>query len=238
MKFKQLLFEDYNDKKKVFTIILQYCKPILSSDSKLLLRGIKHESSSVLRKTTRTDRKPLDTSPLMQRFIDDAFERRFNKRLRSTTVFSSLEDMQAMSYGVPYILIPVGKTTYYGSRIIQDLNEWVNYYMGTFLDKFPGSDKVKDNLIKAIDGNSLVMKLSAESLTHKINDIDNVEHILEAFSDCITSIYEESNNPLDYSLGEQMVDCKEYYLVTKDYFGAHGIETYEDIKKIMTDYIS
>ena len=235
MKFKQLLFEDSSDKKKVFERILQDCKPILSSDSKLLYRGIRYESSSVIRNTTRTDRKPLDTSKLMQQFLDDAFERRFNKRLRSTTVFSTTEIIQASSYGIPYVLIPVGKSTFYGSRIILDLNEWINFYMETFIDKFPGAAKA--NLIKAIDGNSLVMKLSAENLTHKIDDIDNVEHILEVFSDCITSIYEKSNNPLDYALGEQMVDCKEYYLVSKSYFDAHGIETYADIKKIMTDYI-
>ena len=234
MKFRQLLFEDTSDKKKVFERILQDCESILSSDSKLLYRGIWYASSSVIRNTTRADRKPLDTSKLMQQFLDDAFERRFNKRLRSTTVFSTTEINQASSYGIPYILIPVGKSTFYGSRIILDLNKWTNFYMETFIDKFPGD--AKTNLIKAIDGNSFVMKLSAENLIHKIGYIDNVEHILKVFSDCITSIYEKSNNPLD-TLGEQMVDCKEYYLVSKDYLDAHGIRKYAEIKKIMSDYI-
>jgi hypothetical protein len=85
-----------DNQKKKFDIIRKKlesdCQPYLKSHkNKFLLRGIidnKLYGKTLVRKTVRTDRNPMNTHHLIQDLIDDIFEEKFSVRPRSSGLFT------------------------------------------------------------------------------------------------------------------------------------------------------
>jgi hypothetical protein len=69
----------------------------------------------------RDDRRPTDTPAWAHAIIDKYFEEKFSQALRSTSTFVFNNKAPAQTYGVPHIIIPIGKYSLYWSKSVGDL---------------------------------------------------------------------------------------------------------------------
>jgi hypothetical protein len=231
MHFKNFLFED--DKIKQYSILLKECE-IMNSDAMLLFRGSKHQNSNFERIKTRKDRRPLDTSPLMQKYMDDAFENKFKERIRSTTVFCAQDKVMAGIYGPLYVVFPTTKAEYFSTDEFIDLNSVFSDYIGRTLSKLH-SKKVSE-FEKKYNYDDYAQFLPDELLRENSSDDTKSLDMLNDFLDCIADFYEKTNVPKN-RIGEQMILCDEYILVKYSSLPEPDVNTYSELKKVLEKLI-
>lgn len=170
------------------------------SDGGILLRGINDPGSQfghimldgkeypIFKKTVRADRKPLSTDPQIHKAIDNWFDETFDMKARSNTLFCfGLGGWgNTSSYGVRYLILPIGKFRYVWSQTVSDLFDDV------ITKKFSAGEgkKFRDSFLDD-KGEPDLDKLAAEmsKLGYQTDELDIAVH--------------EGN--------EIMVECREYY---------------------------
>lgn len=107
-------------------------------------------------KPVRGKRKPLDTDQEMHQGMDDALNKKFGFRGRSNAIFVTGDMSQSFSYGVPYMIFPVGKYQIAYSEIVRDFyfeiksDNYAGYAVYWILWKH--KDEVKDIITKEWTG--------------------------------------------------------------------------------------
>jgi hypothetical protein len=121
--------------------------------------------------------------------VDDWFYKKFGIRARSNTVFVTKSFNVASEYGDPFLIFPVGKYTILSSSKIKDLFETLE---------------------------SLFKKFNGKNLSY-FDDLDFDDQ--QKFKSFVIEKLESYNfvKGLQKHNNEQMINCKEYYLVTDKY---------------------
>jgi len=121
--------------------------------------------------------------------VDDWFYKKFGIRARSNTVFVTKSFDVASKYGDPFLIFPVGKYTILSSSKIKDLFETLE---------------------------SLFKKFNGKNLSY-FDDLDFDDQ--QKFKSFVIEKLESYNfvKGLQKHNNEQMINCKEYYLVTDKY---------------------
>lgn len=131
MKFKNYLNEmDVTENE--FNILIRKlkkeCKPFIndikrSKPDNLLYSGRSEYPSNKLffEKKIRNDRRPLNSSPLLQKKLDDVFYDIFKVRPRASSIFTTSSESEASSYGAPFYVFPKGNYELIWSKYIEDL---------------------------------------------------------------------------------------------------------------------
>ena len=122
MHYKDFLFE--NSLEQSFKDILKLC-PFMNLSTPLLQRGMNRKGTAE-DITPRTNRKPLDTSIESHNALDKAFEAKFGKKLRSSSVFVTLDRFQSENYGDVYYIFPLSESKFYHSDSVDDQNNIIN----------------------------------------------------------------------------------------------------------------
>lgn len=88
------------------------CGPYLKEARKRSFRmysGRKGQGDKILiEKTVRKDRKPKDTPIEIHNRLDDMFEKETGIRLRSNSIFCTMDYVEARKYGPPFMIFPIG----------------------------------------------------------------------------------------------------------------------------------
>lgn len=121
--FKQYLIEDSEDLDKMIEKIKTECSEFISKTTQRdsLYRGMEEEDNFISYHSIRTDRKPRNTPKAVHDVIDSYFEKRFNLKYRSSSVFCSQTLSSVRVYGKPYFVFPVNGYKICASNIVRDL---------------------------------------------------------------------------------------------------------------------
>jgi hypothetical protein len=181
----------------------------------LLFRGSYKELDSYGKIAVRKDRKPTSTDVETQEELDFFFKEKFGVKLRSESLFATLDVDMAETYGNLIIVVPKESTNYYTNPHIKDLFYAFDTVDSLLTSKLLLSDELPD----------ILRKLS--SITHKAYTPDTLDEI--PIKELIKNLKRE-----DYSFifkraidgykkvtaisdiktnNEVMVDCDEYYYV-------------------------
>lgn len=124
--------------------IAQDCKPYLKATNVgdiRLWRGMQ-SSGAYQKKTTRQQRNPLDTHPVVHQAANEYFNNQFGIPLRSQSTFVAPDRLSAMRFGSPHLVFPIGSQwRMYGSPYVRDFTAHVNkamydqYIPQLFMDK-------------------------------------------------------------------------------------------------------
>lgn len=112
------LSEDFDG---MVELIRADCKPFLEQANGVMLYRGMHKTSTYLKMTVRSDRKPKNTSAAEHAVIDDWFNEKFGFRARSAAVFGSGEFADARLYGKVFAIFPIGRFEFVWSPIVSDL---------------------------------------------------------------------------------------------------------------------
>ena len=126
MKFINYLNEEF-DGSKIFEILNNDCSEFLKDfkPNIKLFRGMK-EFEPFFKNIVIKNRNPMDTSKILHDVYDKIFYKKFNKKLRSESVFCSPNINVAESYGPLYVIFPKGNYKMYSSKYIKDLYITIN----------------------------------------------------------------------------------------------------------------
>jgi hypothetical protein len=99
---------------RVRTFINQNCKPWLrKSGGRIVYRGMQHNTSTAFTRAIRTDRVPMDSSPMMHEVMNFMIQRVGGTANRSNSAFVINDYSSAWNYGGNvYVAMPVGEFTY------------------------------------------------------------------------------------------------------------------------------
>lgn len=199
------------------------CAPWLKETDAPLFRGVSSDSASVkqlgktpmLVGTVRQNRKPKDSSPELHHILDDAFEREFGVKARSTSLFCSFSYGTANSYGAgrPHIIFPRGEFHYLWSPSIADP-------YAEFQDDWMSSDdeNVHDMIIRAAQEIGEIEEDEEEPFEAAL-DLrgDSRYAIIEKMLADNTRklyLYDKGLQQAEDTTCEIMLMCKQYYAVS------------------------
>jgi hypothetical protein len=194
MKFKEYLNENQS-KEEIKSILEKDCKPFLKNwdvlGVGLFYTGRREKISSIINKKVRKNRAPRDNPKEIHELLDDWFYKKFGVRSRSNVVFATRNAGVALDYGPPYLIFPIGNYISVSSDKIEDL---YNEIREIFFDLF--KHQLND---------------------YRLNSLSNED--MERFKDKIIDMLKSSNykKGLQRHINEQMITCKEYYLVNIKY---------------------
>ena len=86
---------------------------------KMIYRGIKNAKSNFMQVTPRKDRKPLDSTPIVHKYLDDLFKKKFGWKARSEGVMTSTRPRRM--YGKMYYFFPADGFKFLYSNEVTDL---------------------------------------------------------------------------------------------------------------------
>ena len=118
-------------------LIINKCQPFMKElvtkvrPIEFLLSGRKGKGD-FFEGRVRFDRKAKDTNPKIHNDLNDEFQRQFGYPARSNSIFCTGSDMTAESYGVPYMIFPIGKYKYLWNPDIEDLYIYINRELSDF----------------------------------------------------------------------------------------------------------
>lgn len=120
-RLKNYIKEELNWR-RIAEIIKKDCKPYLKEIGNLsLYRGMFAENRPFVKKISRTDRKPKDSSLVSHKIMDNIFKKKYGWKARSEGVFVTGDRSITHAYGITYIYFPIGKYKYLWSPNIHDL---------------------------------------------------------------------------------------------------------------------
>lgn len=136
---------------------IPYSKPII------LYRATHDDiiNDTLIKKTVRCTRKPLDTAPHISTEFDNQFYKKFGTNVRSCGVFTTLDINMTDRYGIAYLMFPVGNYKSVYSKTVTDLYDTLDTY--SYFD----SDAA----------NGYRVELAYKYGTIKYNDIDTGESL-------------------------------------------------------------
>ena len=108
-------FNEYYEK------IKKECSLYLKNNKGNILYSGRDFNDIIVKSKVRKDRRPLSTSRKTHNNLDKIFNDIFGVRLRSESVFCTLNYRVANSYGRPYVIFPIGEYTFYWSTVLNDL---------------------------------------------------------------------------------------------------------------------
>lgn len=226
-------FESFIDKEKQELIkeikesLLRDCKPILSDlkkvqketvEFKFLWRGLGKkgifaDGVDFEKFVPLKNRKPIDTSIALHKYINDYFEEKFGVRIREECVFA--DTFRNSIYGEPHMMFPIGEyTVYYSDKIsdfYRDSNNsieitYFNFYMKN-VDEY--SEESLDRFVNKWE---------------KIGEIDAKKELIWDEKDWFDENFLETYKKYDgvnYDImrvnNEVMIMCDKYYLVGWEY---------------------
>ena len=135
MKLKAL-FENGNIlNKEIARKIISDCQPYLQEiqydvDNFRLHRGLvldsfkrraKEVAENVYKAVVRKDRAPLNTPQYLHTFIDNWMNEKLGAKFRSGSIFCAPNYHMVLSFGKPYVIMPIGEFAYAWSPFIEDL---------------------------------------------------------------------------------------------------------------------
>ena len=159
------------------------CQPFIKDlkDPKKMLYSGRKCQLTYIKKEIRKNRKPADTPIVIHNWLDDLFKKKFGYKLRSECLFVTARKGIARAYGMPYVIIPIGKIDMYHNTSVIDL-------YGTLDNEVLSLDYV-DTHWQDTDNRNLelitMFKEEAEKLvnTYKkisLTNVDKVEIMLRA----------------------------------------------------------
>jgi hypothetical protein len=125
MKFKQYLNESVSVDQAI-DMIKKKCAPFYKDFTRFpfegfLYSGRRSNSSDIIEKPIRTDRRPMDTKIDISAELDDMFYKKFKVKPRSSSLFCIADERDAATYGTPYVIFPVGQYKLIYSDRVGDL---------------------------------------------------------------------------------------------------------------------
>lgn len=130
MRWEQLNENDL-DVSNIIEYINTHCKKYLSENPNFLntplYRGMK-ESSEILIKNIRSDRKPLDSSSLYHKIFTDGFKDAGIAATRDNSIFCTGNNADASRYGNVYVIFPIDDFSFSYSPSISDLYNYKHYF--------------------------------------------------------------------------------------------------------------
>jgi hypothetical protein len=152
-------------------------------------------------RSTRKDRKPMDTHPEISTAADDEFEQQFGWRPRQAGLFcfanTSLGRLSAYSYGLVGQVFPVGPSKYLWSPDVSDFYEYLgDLHVKTDSGSRAGSPHRSRGKRSDMD----FWKQAAKNLVSQYKD------------DSLDEWYDMS---MDGDSHEIMINCDKYFTVTK-----------------------
>ena len=134
MRLKQLFESPSILNKQIASKIIEDCKPyiheVIDIDNNRLFRGLQLASFSqradliaegVYKAAVRKDRKPLNSGLAVHKFIDDWMLTNLGSRFRSQSIFCTANRVTSLSFGKPFVILPIGKFSFAWSPFIEDL---------------------------------------------------------------------------------------------------------------------
>ena len=133
MRLKYYINEENkgDDFSKIMNDLFDNCYPFIkelvgnhfSEFDKFLYSG-RSNKPKFYRAKIRTNRRPLDTHPIIHDMIDKVLYEKFGFHARSNALFCTGNAQKAYGYGIVYCIFPVGKYKYIWSPKIEDLYKY------------------------------------------------------------------------------------------------------------------
>jgi hypothetical protein len=149
MRFSKYINEEFfEDELEIIKIIESRCQPALKEmkQKKLIfwrgLKGQTHEDYII--KNIRQVRHPKDMPPIVQRWIDDLFQKKFGWKPRATGVFASVEFRG--SHFPHYMFFPIGNYSYLWSTKVRDLYIKLRFDLPFDIDELRYGDLSKKDI--------------------------------------------------------------------------------------------
>lgn len=134
MKIKTLFESSSPLTKSIVEKIIKDCKPfideVIDIDENRLYRGLQLGSfkrrseevaEDVYKAKVRIGRVPLNTPKYIHEFMDEWMATELGVRFRSESIFCAGDRTTVLSYGNPYVILPIGKFSYAWSPFIGDV---------------------------------------------------------------------------------------------------------------------
>lgn len=222
---------DFNHVKE---IIMKDCKPFIDllnrsnemnkkSDS-LFFRGVIHleykmdlDPYGIHKRKTRIDRDPKDTNKFIHDDVNDIFEKKFNIRLRSDSVFATKHLGSTEGYGSSYIFFPIGDFKFFYSKYYADLyseisNEpWYIYAISNDIRAALEHEYQEDPLYRK----DFDTDREYQDYLEKMKKRMKLEY--KEFLDNVEKTYQQGETFSDIVTEEVMFVCDSYYLVELEY---------------------
>lgn len=189
MRFKQNINEEEDVLLESYIrLIKNNCQPWLKQTkycNGFFYRGVKTGTwnSPFVKKITRKDRNPMNTSIKYTKKLDDIFQKKFGWKPRTTGVFITSDKDEAKMYGLPYIFFAIGNFKYLWAEEIQD--------------SFTDLPHIKYEW------------LSLKNKRYTVGELDDDE-FLDWFTD---KYMHKNLCKAMYKYNEVMVKCEQYYLL-------------------------
>lgn len=239
MKFQKYIIEANEiSTLEILTILERDCKPFIkdfvatNQPTKFLYRGVKGSNKSILKKTVRSDRRPLDMANATHRLLNEYFEDKFGIPLRSKSAFVNPNYAVADNYGRAYIFFPIGKYEIYWSDEIKDLYNHVSKSPDTIYFKSINrmSDSLYNILYKKAHNDKYVT--FDEWKEKYIEEFDKKQE--KVFKKLVDKYKKGDLRGALLSNNEIMVTCKEYYLIPEMYI-TEFIKYFDNYKEYRKD---
>lgn len=172
------------DQPDLIKFINDKCGPYLQANPKWktnpLYRGMNYEDPYII-KQIRSNRKPLDTLPYLQKIYDDALSAGGIIAKRSNSIFCTGDKASANFYGLLYVVFPIGDFDFTYSATIRDLTSQHNEFILSGDIRFKNKDKPVLNHQDI--SNLLILWPELKTLPEKfsLNDMAKIVPNLKAF---------------------------------------------------------
>lgn len=216
----------------IANLIKKDCSEYLNNNKGIVLySGRDRENLKFLDKQIRKDRRPLTTNRKLHLLMDNIFKSIFNIKLRSETLFCTLDIDVAEGFGNVYVIFPKNGYNFYWSEKIGDFTEDIS--SGRLL-----SDGLENNdygilalhwwynTLKHLNYNydtyfqDAIEMINSKGMNHT-NIIDKIQNNYEILTlNYIKNIYNKSKslNNMKNKYNEIMLHGDEYYAVSMSFY--------------------
>lgn len=141
--FKEYLLED-SDSRTISEVELQnLCAKFIKESGGLpLYRGTNRRFKGPTIITTRKDRRPSLTRTSVHQLVDDWFNEHYGFRPRSNGLFTIGSMREALSYGAPHFVLPVGDFKYVWGKY-KNIPEWKHLAGKSILDTYEVTSRLR-----------------------------------------------------------------------------------------------
>jgi len=168
-----------------------------------LYRGITNHRSLFDKLTVNTNRVPMGSSWELHNLFDNEFYKKFGWKARSNSIFcTGLEDI-AMTYGMGYIVFPIGNFKYLWSMEAKDL--YIYCLQNFIIDHKHLEGQAFTTVAKKFNGSKVIQSETEIELERLVKEKQKkIDKVMKSYK--TTGL----NEAID-SGSEIMINCKEYY---------------------------
>jgi len=209
MQFKNFLNEKTYTDDEIYDILHRDCSQFIKK-GKRLYRGHK-SNQTFFEKTTRKNRKAVDTPQVLNDLIDLGFKKKFGWKPRSEGVYTTPYKDIASMYGIPYLFFPVDGYKYLWSPDVYDILIVIKKQFHEYILK---------NYDVVVRGSSIIDNI--DNITK-----DQYDEFMKGFEKNYLNSY--MNNKIQMNKkNEVMVKCDKYYMLNYRYYKTWGITDLEN----------